>query len=253
MIVIAIRMQFLNEIKVFDWNVFIFTGLAIQIIIHLLLIRVDKSERLSGVPLKKWQFKFQGRETWTTDSLQLTSLLNPLFLYYYILEVFHIINLSHDNMILSGIIISVLLGIYYVLLTRKNISYPIIESGLLFSILIAWGMTSIWKDLIEMIYFTAACTAFLCILFGFWIFKKEWRILGLGIIGSSMVFSTLYLVQLSEALLTIIGFGMLGIISILIGFVYSKFASHFEMRENPEKREGGEKQEIKISKTKHPI
>ncbi len=238
-IVIAIRLQFLNEINVSDWNVFIFTGLAIQIIIHLLLIRIDKSERLLGVSTEKWQLKFQGRETWTTDSLQLIALLNPLFLYYFILEVFGTIILSKDNMILSVIIVSILLGIYYVVLTRKNVSNTIIESGLFFSVIIAWGMTSICRELIEMIYFTTACTAFLCILLGLWIFKKEWRFLGLGIIGGTMVFSTLYLVQLSEALLTIIGFGMLGIISIIIGFLYSKFASQFKNREDEEERKEG--------------
>ena len=61
--------------------------------------------------------------------------------------------------------------------------------------------------------------------------KREWRVMGLVIVGVSILYSALYLTQLTETLQTIVGFGLLGFISIGIGLVYSKFASRFEISE----------------------
>jgi uncharacterized membrane protein AbrB (regulator of aidB expression) len=126
------------------------------------------------------------------------------------------------------IAISVFIGVYYVATTRVGMLKTVSDSGLFISVLIAWGFTFTWPKLIEVIYFTAGATAFLCILYGFWGMQRQWRLLGLGIIGISIGYSAIYLAQLTEALGTIVGFGLLGIISIIIGFVYSKFASRFE-------------------------
>ncbi|MFX0152767.1 MAG: hypothetical protein ACFFAJ_18445, partial [Candidatus Hodarchaeota archaeon] len=139
-----------------------------------------------------------------------------------------------ENNIIPMIVISVLLAIYFSFTTRLKVPLTISESGLFFSVSVSWIFTFSESNLI---YFTTAMTAFLCILYGFWINRREWRILGLGFIGFSLIFSAIWITSLSSDLERIIGFGILGIISVIIGFLYSKFASRFMVKEDEETSE----------------
>jgi len=236
--VILIRLP-MGEFDNLNWYLFLIVGLSFQVIIHFLLFRLTRSDELTDISIDDWKFELEGRKSWTTDSFRLMVLVNPIIFYIFALELTKRVAVEFkvgELLSVFMLVIAVLLGVYFVALTRFKFPKTISDSGLFASVLIAWLVTFNWNNLIELIYFTTGATAFLCILYGFWSIKKEWRLLGLGIIGGSMVFSALYLVQLAEALLTIIGFGMLGIISIVIGIVYSKFASRFEA--NTEEQEG---------------
>ncbi|MHA1979059.1 MAG: hypothetical protein ACW98F_04770 [Candidatus Hodarchaeales archaeon] len=228
---ILVRVPFFSSISDSDFISFLVIGLILQLFIHVLLFRLSRSELRSIPSISSWQFEFASRETWKTDSFKIIALINPLLFFYFLSDLivkginfFDLTNIRVPLMIA----ISVFIGIYYVLVTRVEIPRTISDSGLLFSVLIAWFFTFTWPELIEIIYFTAGATAFLCILYGFWGMQKQWRILGLGIIGIIIIYSALYLTQLTETLATILGFGLLGIISIVIGLVYSKFASRFD-------------------------
>ncbi len=230
---LIIHLPFMREIDDFNWYLFLIIGLLIQVIIHFLLFRLTRSEELTGFLIDDWQFELEGRKSWTTDSYRLMVLVNPIIFYIFALELtLRVTNDFEMGEFISVfmIVIAVLIGVYFVALTRFKFPKTISDSGLFVSVLIAWLFTFSWNNLIQLIYFTTGATAFLCILYGFWSIRKEWRLLGLCIIGGSMVFSALYLVQLAQEIYTIIGFGMLGIISIVIGIVYSKFASRFEIK-----------------------
>jgi hypothetical protein len=229
---IQIRLPFMGEVDDFNWYLFLVIGLIFQLAIHFMLFRLTRSEELTDFSIDDWRFELEGRKSWTTDSYRLMVLLNPIIFYLFALEL--TLRVADEFQISEFIsvfmlVIAVLIGVYFVTLTRFKFPKTISDSGLFVSVLIAWLFTFSWNNLIELIYFTTGATAFLCILYGFWSIRKEWRLLGLGIIGGSMVFSALYLVDLGEELLTIVGFGMLGVISIVIGIVYSKFASRFEI------------------------
>ncbi|UCG01887.1 MAG: hypothetical protein JSW11_20065 [Candidatus Heimdallarchaeota archaeon] len=216
----------------FDYNIHLLIGLVFQLILHGLLVRLSKSTRVTS-SLTLWKIKFEGRKTWPEDSLIIMAIINPLAFFFYasqltlrIGEVFKITN------VLPMMILSILIAIYFVIETRLLFSSIISDSGLLISIIIAWLFT---VSLLEFIYFTTAATAFLSILYGFWINKREWRILGILIISISLVYSAIYLAQIPDDLVKILGFGILGIISVVIAFVYSKFARRFIAEEFQEK------------------
>ena len=241
--VFRINLPFMREVDDFNWYLFLIIGLLIQVIIHFMLFRLTLSEELSGFSIDDWRFELEGRKSWTIDSYRLMVLVNPIIFYLFALEL--TLRVADEFKIgefisVFMLVLAVLIGVYFVALTMFKFPKTISDSGLFVSILIAWLFTFSWNNLIELIYFTTGNTAFLCILYGFWSTRKEWRLLGLGIIGGSMVFSALYLVQLAETLVTIVGFGMLGIISIVIGIVYSRFASRFEIdNEGQEEKEEG--------------
>ncbi|MHA2318548.1 MAG: hypothetical protein ACXAC6_12430 [Candidatus Hodarchaeales archaeon] len=239
-----IRLPLMSGVQEFEYNSLLIIGFIIQIAIHIFLLRLSKSELKSSSAIDRWNFEFNSRETWKTDSIKLMALINPLVFYFYaselvtrVVKTFNLTDVMDglDIMGLLMIVIAVFIGIYCVGVTRIGVPTTISDSGLLFSILITWWFTLNWPELIELIYFSAGATAFLCILYGFWVMSREWRILGLGIIGISIIYSALYLVQLANELVTIVGFGLLGIFSIVIGFVYSKFASRFVINEQKTK------------------
>jgi hypothetical protein len=141
-----------------------------------------------------------------------------------------------ETNLMPMIILSVLIAIYFVFTTRLKVPLTISESGLLLSVIVAWFFTF---SALNLIYFTTGATAFLCILYGFWTNRREWRILGLGFIGFSLIFSAIWITSLSSDLERILGFGILGIISVIIGFLYSKFASRFVAKEKEKTSEEG--------------
>ncbi|MFX0183652.1 MAG: hypothetical protein ACFE95_11270 [Candidatus Hodarchaeota archaeon] len=232
------RLPFVRVFE-FDYTLFLLILLIIQVIIHVLLIWLNKSEKLLDFTTHTWQFKFKGRETWSQDSYRLMSILNPVLFFLFSSELTgrFISQLdAFETNLIPMIILSVLLAIYFVFTTRLKVPLTISESGLLLSVVVAWFFTFSETNLI---YFTTGVTAFLCILYGFWTNRREWRILGLGFIGFSLFFSAIWITSLSSDLERILGFGILGIISVIIGFLYSKFASRFMVKEEKKTSEEG--------------
>ncbi|MFX0050664.1 MAG: hypothetical protein ACFE8U_05160 [Candidatus Hermodarchaeota archaeon] len=230
------RLPFVRVFE-FDYTLFLLVLLILQVIIHILLLWLNKSETLLAFSTHVWEFEFKGRETWSQDSYRLMSILNPVLFFLFSSELTRRLISQLDffeNNIIPMIILSVLSAIYFVSTTRLKIPYSISESGLFLSVGVSWFYTVSESSLI---YFTTAMTAFLCILYGFWTNRREWRILGLGFIGFSLIFSAIWITSLSSDLERIIGFGILGIISVIIGFLYSKFASRFMVKEDEETSE----------------
>lgn len=207
-----------------DYNFHLLIGIVIQLILHGLLIRLSKLTILSS-SITKWEFRFEGRKTWTQDSFRIMALINPVCFYFLTSQLaIKIGEIFKIKIVLPMMILSLVIAIYFVIETRLIIHSIINDSGLLSSILIAWIFTA---SLIEFIYFTTAATAFLCILYGFWVYKREWRILGILIITFCLLYSAFYIAQISDDLVKILGFGILGVISVVIAFIYSKFAKRF--------------------------
>lgn len=207
-----------------DYNFHLLIGIVIQLILHGLLIRLSKLTILNS-SITKWEFKFKGRKTWTQDSFRIMALINPVCFYFFTsqlaLRIGEILKIKIE---LPMMILSLVIAIYFVIETRLIVHSIINDSGLLSSILIAWIFTA---SLLEFIYFTTAATAFLSILYGFWVYRREWRIVGILIIAFSLLYSAFYIAQISDDLVKILGFGILGVVSVVIAFIYSKFAKRF--------------------------
>ncbi len=220
-----------------DYNIYLFIGLIFQVILHCFLIVFIKSGIFSISSTAYWRFELKGRKTWPQDSLRLMLVINPIIFYLYTSELvlrFSEILVITEILRLIMVIFSILIAIYFVGTTRFSMPTIVSDSGLLFSVLVAWLFTITSFDLF-LIYFTTAATAFICILYGFWINKREWRILGILSIASSLAYSAIQIANLGEDIQRILGFLLLGIISVVIGFVYSKFASRFVTKEDNEK------------------
>ncbi len=206
-----------------DYNILLLIGLVIQLILHGLLIRLSKSLLPSSIT--SWKFRFESRETWPQDSFRIMAIINPLIFYFCASQLtLRIGGIFKITNIIPMIILSISVAIYFVIETRFISPSIVNDSGLLFSIFTAWLFTT---SFLEFIYFTTAATAFLSILYGFWVNRREWRILGISIIMISLIYSAIYLAQIPDDLVKIIGFGILGIISVVIAFIYSKFAKRF--------------------------
>ncbi len=220
-----------------DYNIHLFIGLSFQVILHCFLIMFIKSEIFTVSSTTNWQFELKGRKTWPQDSLRIMLVLNPIVFYFLASEL--ALRIS-EILVITDILplimasFSILIAIYFVSTPKFKIPLIVSDSGLLFSVSIAWLFTISSLDLF-LIYFTTAATAFICILYGFWINKREWRILGILFIASSLVYSAIQIATLGEDIQIILGLLLLGIISVVIGFVYSKFASRFVAKENSEK------------------
>ncbi|MFW9993995.1 MAG: hypothetical protein ACFFD4_18265 [Candidatus Odinarchaeota archaeon] len=214
-------------------------GLILQLIGHGLLLKLSKSKLIPAFSTRSWQFERNGRKTWAQDSLRVMALMNPLGFYIYAtLLVERITGYFHlTTAAATMVIVAMLLTGYFVLMTRLGMPPVVSDGGIFFSIIVAWFFT---LDSLELIYFTTAVTAFLCIIYGFWVNKRNWRIMGIGIIGISFLYSALEISQLSDNLIRIIGFGILGVISTVIGYVYSKFAVRFTKIDS-KRPEDGEK------------
>ncbi len=228
---LLLRLPLIDPITESEFFSFIVLGFLFQVVVHGFLIGLGKTIFSARPEVNNWHLDLTTRETWYVDSYKLMAILNPLIFYLCLLQLstkgLDILEMA-DILPLLMIAFSVLIGVYYVFITRIGTPRTISDSGLFFSLLIIWGYTLFWPELMELFYFSAGATAFLCILYGFWVMKREWRIVGLGIIGLSIGYSAVYLAQLTETLQTIVGFGLLGLISVAIGLVYSKFASRFE-------------------------
>ena len=232
------RLPFVRAFE-FDYNLLLLILLILQVIIHVLLLWLNKSEKLLVFSTHTWQFEFKGRETWPQDSYRLMSIINPVLFFLLSSELTgRIVSQLEffETNLMPMIILSVLIAIYFVFTTRLKVPLTISESGLFLSVIVTWFFT--FSEL-NLIYFTTGGTAFLCILYGFWTNRREWRILGLGFIGFSLIFSAIWITALSSDLERIIGFGILGIISVIIGFIYSRFASRFMVKKDEEKSEEG--------------
>ena len=210
-------------------------GILLQIIIHgILLFQPEFNENLRIIFLRK-KMSLRGVNKWLKDSYQIASFLNPILFYFFLfmfvdflINEIRIPNISAFDIL---IIISLILLPYTIFLSRFNVSRFICEGGLLINLFLA-GLYSIYN--LEAIYFIAALTAFHSILYGFWNNQQGWRITGLGIIGATLLYGSINLIQISDDLLKIIGLGLLGIISLLIGVIYTKFSEKFQESESQE-------------------
>ena len=171
----------------------------------------------------------KGVKSGLKDSYQIFSFLNPVFFYFLsgmlinlVINEFEISNISTFDII---IIIALIFLPYTIFLSRFNVSRYICEGGLLINLFLA-GLYSLYN--VEAIYIIAALAAFHSILYGFWNNQQGWRITGLGIIGYTLLYGSINLIQISDDLIKILGLGLLGIISLLIGVIYTKFSEKFQ-------------------------
>ncbi|MFW9903299.1 MAG: hypothetical protein ACFFFH_03125 [Candidatus Thorarchaeota archaeon] len=221
---LILRLPFLTNYT-FDFDIYLLIGIFIQLILHVYLVRLSKFMKLKNSLFVNWKFEFGGRKTWLQDSLRIMAIINPFVFYLCASQLTsRIAGIFKISNVLPMMILSVIIAIYFVIKTRFTLPSIISDSGLLISIIITWLFTI---SLLEFIYFTTAITAFLSILYGFWVNRREWRIFGMIIIAVSLLYSAIYLAQIPDNLVKILGFGILGIISVVIAFVYSKFAKRF--------------------------
>ncbi|MCK4848278.1 MAG: hypothetical protein KAT16_04575, partial [Candidatus Heimdallarchaeota archaeon] len=214
---------------------FLVLGIVIQISIHgILLFQAKFNENLNIIFLGK-KLTLRGVKNWLEDSYQITSFLNPVLFYFFsgmlinlVINEYKISNISVFDII---VIISLMLLTYTIFLSRLNVSRYICEGGLFVNLFLA-GIYSFYNT--EAIYIIAALTAFHSILYGFWNNKQGWRITGLGIIGYALLYGSITFIQISDDLIKILGLGLLGIFSILIGVIYTKFAEKFQEQESHE-------------------
>ncbi len=214
---------------------FLVLGIVIQISIHgILLFQAKFYENLNIIFLGK-KLTLRGVKNWLEDSYQITSFLNPVLFYFFsgmlinlVINEYKISNISVFDII---VIISLMLLTYTIFLSRLNVSRYICEGGLFVNLFLA-GIYSFYNT--EAIYIIAALTAFHSILYGFWNNKQGWRITGLGIIGYALLYGSITFLQISDDLIKILGLGLLGIFSILIGVIYTKFAEKFQEQESHE-------------------
>lgn len=215
-----------------DYDLLLLVLMIVQVIIHYLLLSTNKSEEILEFEDHIWQLEFKGIKTWSQDSFRLISVLNPVFFYLFISELSGIFvsgNSFFETKSTLIIIIAVLVAIYFVSTTKSKVPLSISESGLFLSVFVIWFFTL--SDL-NLIYFSTASTAYLCIIYGFWANGREWRFLGIGFIGLSLLYSSIRVTELSSELERIIGFGILGIISFVIGYVYTRYANRFSIGRN---------------------
>lgn len=135
-------------------------------------------------------------------------MINPLVFFLYASELALRIGkiLDRTNILpMVMIIFSILVAIYFVITLRFDIPSTVSDGGLMFSVFIAWFFTISSLDLF-LFYFTTAATAFLCILYGFWIDRREWRILGILIIASSLGISAILIASIGETIQIILSF-----------------------------------------------
>jgi hypothetical protein len=212
-----------------EFMIFLGIGILFQIIIHGILLFQDSfKENLNIIILKK-EMTLKGVKRGLKDSYQIFSFLNPVFFYFLsgmfinlVINEFEISNISTFDII---IIIALILLPYTIFLSRFNVSRYICEGGLLVNLFLA-GLYSLYN--VEAIYIISALTAFHSILYGFWNNQQGWRITGLGIIGYTLLYGSINLLQISDDLIKILGLGLLGIISLLIGVIYTKFSEKFQ-------------------------
>ncbi|MFX0134103.1 MAG: hypothetical protein ACFFDN_10710 [Candidatus Hodarchaeota archaeon] len=224
---LLLRLTFINsESQLYNSQLII--GILLQILIHISLIQFSKSNSLSSTIKNQWYFENKGKSTLPDVSFRFVAILNLIIYYIFVFLVANVITgeflIAKDMIALLIIVISLFLAMYYVILSKIANTKLICDAGLMISVIVTLYHTYLF---LEVIYFTAAITSFLVILYGFWVDKKEWRIFGFIIIGFTMLYSTIFLIQLPNDLLRILGLGILGIISITLGFIYVKFSSKF--------------------------